>query len=64
LATAVQGGVPSGFILNEGKYRVTLTTEDGVLVDYLALLPEDYFQASVLKSKPADACRVPLTDEP
>ena len=32
LATAVQGGVPTGFVLNQGRYRITLTTEDGVLV--------------------------------
>ncbi|RVE61913.1 hypothetical protein OJAV_G00175350 [Oryzias javanicus] len=48
-------GFAEPFALNPGKWIIHIKAE-GVLLDYLVLLPRDYYEASLLQSKVTQPC--------
>ncbi|CAH2284950.1 laminin subunit alpha-3 [Pelobates cultripes] len=48
-------GFAEPFSLSPGSWVITITVE-GVLLDYLVLLPSDYYEASILKQRVTQPC--------
>ncbi|XP_043921292.1 laminin subunit alpha-3 isoform X3 [Protopterus annectens] len=53
--TVPGGGFADPFALTPGKWIVSIVAE-GVLLDYLVLLPSDYYEAAILQMKVTEPC--------
>ncbi|XP_071808051.1 laminin subunit alpha-like isoform X2 [Asterias amurensis] len=56
LVTVEGGGVISPFVLNPGVWTVTIEAPEGVLLDYLVLIPSAYYEATILQQKVSEPC--------
>lgn len=61
--TVSGSGVISTFVLNPGRWTISLKTAENIFVDYLVLLPQDYYEAGILQTRVNRPCTVPTTDE-
>jgi len=61
--TASEGSVLTTFVLNPGVWTFALKTPSAVFVDYMVLLPEAYYGATILQQKVIKPCTVPTTSE-
>ncbi|CAG9821860.1 unnamed protein product [Phaedon cochleariae] len=50
------GNVPKPFVMNPGKWSVSINVNQSVFLDYFVLLPEDFFMATILNQKVERAC--------
>ncbi|XP_060535680.1 laminin subunit alpha [Cylas formicarius] len=60
--TVSKGNIPSPFVMNPGRWSVTIMANESVLLDYFVLLPEDFYLASVLSQKVETPCTINETD--
>ncbi|KAL3275284.1 hypothetical protein HHI36_020052 [Cryptolaemus montrouzieri] len=56
--SGASGSTPTPFVINPGKWTVSIKVPKGLLVDYFVLLPEDYYLASILHLKVEKACKI------
>ncbi|KAF7271317.1 hypothetical protein GWI33_015789 [Rhynchophorus ferrugineus] len=56
------GNIPSPFVMNPGRWSVSINVNDTILLDYFVLLPEDFYLATVLNYKVESPCRINETD--
>ena len=61
--TVSGSGVISTFVLNPGRWTISLKSPEKLFVDYLVLLPQDYYEAGILQERVHRPCTVPFTDE-
>ncbi|XP_013408769.1 laminin subunit alpha isoform X2 [Lingula anatina] len=64
LATAGSDGTIATFVLNRGRWAISLKTSEDVMVDYLVLLPQEYYEATVLQERVNKPCVLPDRGEP
>ncbi|ERL89440.1 hypothetical protein D910_06807 [Dendroctonus ponderosae] len=50
------GNIASPMVLNPGRWSVSITINDTILLDYFVLLPEDFYLATVLNQKVESPC--------
>ncbi|CAG9771124.1 unnamed protein product [Ceutorhynchus assimilis] len=50
------GNIPSPFVLNPGRWSVSINVNDSILLDYFVLLPEDFYLATILNQKVETPC--------
>ncbi|XP_066250557.1 laminin subunit alpha isoform X1 [Euwallacea similis] len=50
------GIAPLPLVLNPGRWSVTITVNDSLLLDYFVLLPEDFYLATILNQKVETPC--------
>ncbi|XP_038057388.1 laminin subunit alpha-like isoform X2 [Patiria miniata] len=56
LVTVEGGGMISPFVLNPGTWTVTIEAPEGVLLDYLVLIPSAYYEATILQQRVSEPC--------
>lgn len=49
-------GIP--LVMNPGRWTVKIKVDNGLLLDYFVLLPEDFYLATILNQKVENPCRV------
>ncbi|XP_071119471.1 laminin subunit alpha-like [Haliotis cracherodii] len=49
----------STFVLNPGRWRISTKVPDSVFLDYFVLIPQGYYEASVLQKRIIQPCTVP-----
>ncbi|XP_022314761.2 laminin subunit alpha-like [Crassostrea virginica] len=47
------------FVLNPGRWKVSISSPDILLLDYMVLVPDAYYEATVLQEKVTRPCRIP-----
>ncbi|GAB6025535.1 hypothetical protein CHUAL_011266 [Chamberlinius hualienensis] len=62
-SSKLQGSTPASFVLNPGRWTVTIKGEKQLLLDYIVLLPAAYYEGTVLLEDVKRPCTlgVPLT---
>ncbi|XP_063394216.1 laminin subunit alpha [Cydia fagiglandana] len=53
-----KGNTPSPFVMDAGNWTVTIKTNKEVLIDYFVLIPEAYYEATVLKKLVDRPCTI------
>ncbi|GBO36779.1 Laminin subunit alpha, partial [Araneus ventricosus] len=53
-----QGLVASPFVLNPGRWTVSIRVEKPLFLDYMVLLPEAYYEATILREDVSSPCMV------
>ncbi|XP_041356694.1 laminin subunit alpha-like [Gigantopelta aegis] len=54
-----QSGVSTSFVLNPGRWTISTKVPEAVFLDYFVLIPQGYFEASVLQEKIIHPCAMP-----
>jgi len=49
--------VPATFVLNRGRWEVKVEAEEGLMLDYLVLLPSDYYEPKILQQSVSQPCK-------
>ncbi|PVD23436.1 hypothetical protein C0Q70_16705 [Pomacea canaliculata] len=57
-AKVTSGGV-SSFVLNPGRWTVSTKVPNIAFLDYFVLIPQDYYEASVLQQRVTSPCELP-----
>ena len=52
------GNLPTPFILNPGSWTSSIATNNSLFLDYFALLPAAYYEATILQEKVLQPCLV------
>ena len=60
--TVSGSGIISTFVLNPGTWTISLKTPETLYVDYLVLLPQAYYEATILQESVNTPCQVPEDD--
>ncbi|XP_061192514.1 laminin subunit alpha-like [Saccostrea echinata] len=47
------------FVLNPGRWKVSISSPDILLLDYMVLVPDAYYEATVLQEKVTRPCSIP-----
>lgn len=47
------------FVLNPGRWTVSISSPDILLLDYMVLVPDAYYEATVLQEKVTRPCKIP-----
>ncbi|XP_022089419.1 laminin subunit alpha-like isoform X2 [Acanthaster planci] len=63
LVTIEGGGVITPFVLNPGTWTVTIEAPEGVLLDYLVLIPQAYYEATILQQRVSEPCIAGIQQE-
>ncbi|KAJ8973563.1 hypothetical protein NQ317_009587 [Molorchus minor] len=50
------GNTPKPFVMNPGRWSVSINVNQSVLLDYFVLLPEDFYLATILNQKIESPC--------
>ncbi|XP_071477998.1 LOW QUALITY PROTEIN: laminin subunit alpha-5-like, partial [Diadema antillarum] len=61
--TVEGSGVIKPFVLNPGPYVVTIEAPEGILIDYIVLLPSDFYEATILQEDISEPCIVGIPQE-
>nr|XP_054772039.1 laminin-like protein epi-1 [Lytechinus pictus] len=56
--TVEGSGVIKPFVLNPGSWIVAIEAPEGILIDYLVLLPSDFYEATILQEHTTEPCIV------
>nr|CAI5850401.1 unnamed protein product [Callosobruchus analis] len=56
------GNTPKPFVMNPGRWSVSITASENILLDYFVLLPEDFYLATILNQKVEKPCKVDELD--
>ncbi|XP_039265221.2 laminin subunit alpha-5-like isoform X2 [Styela clava] len=51
----------SVFVLNRGEWNIIIEGEPGLLIDYIVLLPSEYYEPGILQAKITEPCEPTLT---
>ncbi|KAK4877517.1 hypothetical protein RN001_010023 [Aquatica leii] len=54
----VAGDTGNAFVINPGRWTVSIHSKHNLLVDYFVLLPEDFYLATILAQKVDEPCHV------
>lgn len=54
----------SSFVMDPGQWMLSISTPPGLLLDYLVLIPQQYYEASILQHQIKRKCTVPVDNEP
>ncbi|CAH1775060.1 unnamed protein product, partial [Owenia fusiformis] len=63
VTVAGTGGIAT-FVLNPGRWSISVKTAENVLLDYLVLLPQAYYEATILQEFVSQPCVVPDNGQP
>eukprot|EP00102_Acyrthosiphon_pisum_P016424 XP_008187385.2 PREDICTED: laminin subunit alpha [Acyrthosiphon pisum] len=50
------GNIPSPFVMNPGRWAVTIKIEQNLFVDYFVILPAEYYEGDILVDKVLNPC--------
>ncbi|XP_054719477.1 laminin subunit alpha-like [Uloborus diversus] len=53
-----QGAVASPFVLNPGRWTVSIRIEKPLFLDYMVLLPQSYYEATLLQEDVSNLCHL------
>ncbi|XP_074042767.1 laminin subunit alpha [Leptinotarsa decemlineata] len=56
------GNTPKPFVMNPGRWSVSINVNHSIFLDYFVLLPEDFYLATILNQKVENACSVDEKD--
>ncbi|XP_041484164.1 laminin subunit alpha-like isoform X1 [Lytechinus variegatus] len=56
--TVEGSGVIKPFVLNPGSWVVAIEAPEGILIDYVVLLPSDFYEATILQEHTTEPCIV------
>lgn len=54
----MKGDIPSAFVLDPGRYTISVKTDKFLFVDYFVLLPAAYYEATILTKKIENPCEL------
>ncbi|ESO94906.1 hypothetical protein LOTGIDRAFT_144813 [Lottia gigantea] len=57
------GGAQSTFVLNPGRWSISTTSPDILFLDYFVLIPQSYYEATVIQDKVIRPCAIPANGE-
>ncbi|XP_017779043.1 PREDICTED: laminin subunit alpha isoform X2 [Nicrophorus vespilloides] len=60
--TVSMGNIPNLFVMDTGKWNVSITINKDLLIDYFVLLPEEYYMARILNQKVLTPCTIDNED--
>ncbi|CAI9728190.1 laminin subunit alpha-like [Octopus vulgaris] len=52
------------FVLNPGQWALSFKADQEILLDYFVLIPQQYYEPTVLQHQVSRQCRIPMDNEP
>lgn len=58
----LKGEIPSPIVLDPGRYTIKISSDKSLFLDYFVLLPDAYYEASILSKKVENPCEIGRSD--